>query len=243
MTAAVEAEPGVGRTPGRPRPSSTFLAELDAVSRRLEGAGPEEIIGWAVDRFGDGVLLASSFQDCVLVDLASRVAPSIEVVFIDTGFHFPETLAFLEEVRDLYDLRLTVLGPEEGVDEWPCGTARCCELRKVRPLQQLLAGRRAWITGLKRVDTAERAEAPIVSWDPGRGVAKVNPIARWTEEDVAEYTAANKLPTHPLVEKGYLSIGCAPVTMPVGDGAHPREGRWAGTEKTECGLHLSPVDP
>lgn len=221
-------------------PDPLLLAELAEVSARLEPADPLEILTWAVDRFGDGIVLAASFQDCVLIDLAMRVAPQLTVVFVDTGFHFPETLDYLHEIERRYSLRLEVLDAGLPADEWPCGSARCCELRKVRPLDEYLASKTAWVTGLKRVDTPNRADAPIASWDAGkgRGLVKLNPLAAWTEEDVESYVEERDLPRHPLNAFGYVSIGCAPTTTPVGDGEDPRAGRWAGTGKTECGLHL-----
>ena len=126
--------------------------------------------------------------------VAVAVESSIEVLFLDTGFHFPETLAFVEEVRQRYDLNLRVLTPGPEADAWPCGTERCCELRKVVPLDAAVAGRGAWITGLKRVDATTRVEAPIVSWDEARGLVKVNPLATWTDDDIAAYLADHDLP-------------------------------------------------
>jgi phosphoadenosine phosphosulfate reductase len=213
------------------------LEELAARSAELETAPATAAIAWAHRRFGGAVSLACSFQDCVVVDLAVSVDPAIEVLFLDTGFHFPETLAYVEQVRDRYQLNLKVVTPGPEAEAWPCGSRRCCELRKVVPLDAALVGRGAWLTGLKRVDAPTRAAAPIVSWDERRGLVKVNPMATWTDEDVARYSADHGLPVHPLVERGYLSIGCAPTTRPVRPGEDPRAGRWAGTDKTECGLH------
>jgi phosphoadenosine phosphosulfate reductase len=212
-------------------------AELEARGAELETAPAGAVIAWAHDRFDGQVALACSFQDCVVVDLAVRVDPAVEVLFLDTGFHFPETLEYVEEVRARYDLNLRVLRPGPEAARWPCGTERCCELRKVAPLDAALAGRGAWLTGLKRVDAPTRAAAPILSWDDRRGLVKVNPLATWTDEDVSNYAADHGLPVHPLASKGYLSIGCAPTTRPVAPGDDPRAGRWAGSSKTECGLH------
>lgn len=213
------------------------LEELSARSAELETAPATAAIAWAHERFGGRVSLACSFQDCVVVDLAVKVDPAMEVLFLDTGFHFPETLAYVEEVRARYALNLKVLRPGPEAADWPCGTDRCCEMRKVVPLDVALAGQGAWLTGLKRVDASTRADAPIVSWDERRGLVKVNPLANWTDDDVAYYTADHGLPVHPLMLRGYLSIGCAPTTRPVAPGEDPRAGRWAGTDKTECGLH------
>jgi len=218
--------------------SAELLAELDAAATGLDEADPVEIIEWTVNRFPGGAALAASFQDAALVDMVVGVDPSIEVIFLDTGFHFPETLAYVERLRSRYDLNLVVTHPELSLDEFPCGSPRCCGLRKVAPLAKALRGRSAWITGLKRVDTPERAEAPVIAWDPSRNMVKVNPVAAWDDDDVDAYVAAHDLPRHPLNYVGYVSIGCAPTTVPVPEGRHPREGRWAGTGKTECGLHV-----
>ena len=219
-------------------PSAELLAELDESAARLDKADPVQIIEWAVNRFPGKVALAASFQDAALLDMVVGVEPSIEVIFLDTGFHFPETLAYVERLRSRYDLNLVVTHPEVPLDEFPCGSSRCCELRKVAPLAKVLRGHSAWMTGLKRVDTPERSEAPVIAWDPSRNIVKLNPVAAWDDGDVEAYVAAHDLPRHPLTHLGYVSIGCAPTTRPVPEGRHPREGRWAGTGKTECGLHV-----
>ncbi|MDE3087295.1 MAG: phosphoadenylyl-sulfate reductase [Acidobacteriota bacterium] len=226
MTAEAEATPAVD------------LAAVAADDARLERAGASEVCAWAVTRFGGRLVLACSFQDCVIVDLAVRADPGIEVVFLDTGAHFPETLAFVEVVRARYDLNLVVVGPEPGAGQWVCGSEQCCEFRKVRPLARALAGKAAWMTGLKRVDSARRRTTPVVGWDARHGAVKINPLATWSDADVAAYIAAHRLPVHPLAGAGYRSIGCAPTTRPVAAGEDPRAGRWSGTDKTECGLHL-----
>jgi phosphoadenosine phosphosulfate reductase len=227
-----------GRPLAATEPSEALVAEIDAANRRFETATPTEIIAWAVDRFGADLVLASSFQDAVVVDIAVGVDPGIEVIFLDTGYHFPETLAYLRRVEQRYDLNLTVLTPEIPFDVAPCGSPNCCQLRKVEPLNRFLADKAAWITGLKRVDTPERGDAPIVSWDSAKQIVKINPIATWTEDDVDAYVAERDLPRHPLNYVGYLSIGCAPTTRPVAEGEDPRAGRWPDSDKTECGLHL-----
>jgi len=212
--------------------------EIEERALDFESAPAGKVIAWAVERFGGQISLACSFQDCVIIDLAVGVDPGLEVLFLDTGFHFPETLAYVEEVRRRYDLNLRVLRPDPEADAWPCGSERCCEMRKVIPLDRALADRQAWMTGLKRVDAATRVATPVVSWDEARGLVKVNPLAVWTEGDVQHYQADHRLPIHPLVPRGYLSIGCAPTTRPVAPGEDPRAGRWAGSSKTECGLHV-----
>ena len=212
--------------------------ELAARAAEFETAPAGKVLGWAVERFGRNLGVACSFQDCVIIDLAVQAEPDIEVIFLDTGFHFPETLAYVEQVRRRYDLNLRVVKPGPEAEAWPCGTDRCCELRKVEPLERALEGREAWVTGLKRCDTPLRSDAPIVSWDPLRNLVKINPLATWSDDDVAYYVSDHHLPSHPLASKGYLSIGCAPTTRPVVAGEDPRAGRWAGTGKTECGLHV-----
>jgi phosphoadenosine phosphosulfate reductase len=216
--------------------------DLSAESARLEALGVREAaaetIAWVIEHTGSGYAVASSFQDGVLVDMAVKADPGAEIIFLDTGYHFPETLAFVERLRKLWNLNLTTTHPTIGRDESPCGSPRCCELRKVLPLNAALEGKQAWITGLKRTDTPEREGAPILAWDPQRRMVKVNPLATWTEADIEAYVSENELPLHPLTYVGYVSIGCAPTTQPIADGRHPREGRWPGSDKTECGLHL-----
>jgi phosphoadenosine phosphosulfate reductase len=214
------------------------LRELAAVSARLEPQPATAAIEWAVGRFEDGLVLASSFQDCVLIDLVSQVAPDLEVVFLDTQYHFPETLAYVETVRSRYELNLRVAEPDvEPDDRWLDDPDGCCAARKVVPMAKALAGRTAWMTGLRRDEAATRAQTPIVGYDVGRGMVKVNPIATWTEADVARYSTDRALPEHPLRDQGYASIGCWPCTRPVADGEDARAGRWAGLDKLECGLH------
>ena len=212
-------------------------AELAALSARLEHEGAAAAIRWAVDRFGSAVALACSFQDCVIVDLATRVDPGLEVVFLDTGFHFPETLQFVEQVRSRYNLNLTVTSPDASAAAWPCGTSECCQRRKVEPLFRALQGKEAWLTGLKRCDASTRSNTPVLAWDQTRRMFKVNPLAAWSDDDITRYISDHDLPVHPLIAKGYLSIGCAPTTRPVRAGEDPRAGRWADSDKTECGLH------
>ncbi len=212
--------------------------ELAEVSEEFETAPPSSVIRWAAENFGPSLVLAASFEDIVLIDLATKVVPGIEVVFLDTEAHFPETLEFVEQVRARYDLNLTVTKPGPEAAAHPCGTDQCCQFRKVEPLRRAVAGKAAWLTSLKRSDGPTRADAPIVSWDASFGLVKVNPLVTWTDADVKVYLADHDLPEHPLVPRGYLSIGCAPTTRPVVQGEDPRAGRWAGLDKSECGLHV-----
>ena len=211
--------------------------ELTSLNVDFETAPASTVIRWAVDTFGADLVLAASFEDVVLIDLATKLAPDIEVIFLDTEAHFPETLDFVETVRDRYGLNLTVTKPGPEAAAHPCGSEQCCQFRKVAPLRRAVRGNRAWLTALKRDDGPTRANAPIVSWDAAFGLVKVNPLATWTNDDITSYLVDHQLPQHPLWSQGYRSIGCAPTTRPVVEGEDPRAGRWAGLDKSECGLH------
>jgi phosphoadenosine phosphosulfate reductase len=205
---------------------------------RFEHATADEVATWAVERFGSGLSLVCSFQNCVLIDLVTRVDPKVDVIFLDTGAHFAETLTYVERVETQYQLKLRVVTPDAEADGWPCGSERCCEFRKIAPLARALAGQQAWMSGVKRVDSPERTATPIIDGNDSKGLVKINPIATWTHDDVAHYEAERKLPIHPLFRQGYLSIGCSPTTRPVSVREDRRAGRWPGTDKTECGLHF-----
>lgn len=211
--------------------------ELIELNQRFEHAPASKILAWTFETFGNDLVLACSFQDIVLVDLAVNIDPKVEVVFLDTEFHFPETLDFVAQVREAYALNLTVTTPGPDAEAWVCGTDECCKRRKVGPLMEVVNTKAAWMTALKRVDATTRTAAPIVSIDATFGVVKVNPMATWTDEDISTYEQDHRLLTHPLMSQGYRSIGCAPTTRPTAPGEDPRAGRWAGTGKVECGLH------
>jgi phosphoadenosine phosphosulfate reductase len=218
-------------------PSSTLLDELDAANLALETASPHEVLTWTFDRFGDGVSMACSFEDLALLHMVRAVAPQTQIVFLDTGGHFVETLDFAARMEREWSLNLARVTPGPDAEAWPCGTERCCELRKVAPLQRALEGRSAWVTAVKRVDATTRADVKIVAWDQKFGLVKVNPLATWSDDDLAYYLRANSLAEHPLWSEGYASIGCAAVTTKLLDPANRRSGRWAGADKEECGLH------
>jgi phosphoadenosine phosphosulfate reductase len=211
------------------------MAEQSVV---FETAPAGLIVAWAVERFGPKLAISSSFQEAVLIDIAVAVDPTIEVVFLDTGSHFEQTLEYVETVRARYGLNLTIAQPVAGAEDHPCGTSQCCEFRKVRPLRKALAGKDAWFTGLKRSDAATRRHVPIVAYDDSWGMVKINPLATWTHQDLVGYAEDHRIPQHPLRAEGYLSIGCAPTTRPVVEGDDLRSGRWADSDKVECGLHL-----
>ncbi|MCU1351663.1 MAG: thioredoxin-dependent phosophoadenylyl-sulfate reductase [Acidimicrobiales bacterium] len=215
--------------------SDEELAELNVT---FEHYPASKVIAWAVDTFGPHICLTASMTDAVLIDLAVKVDPAIEVVFIDTGYHFPETLATVEEVRRHYGLNLrmmTVARQNEAL--WEADPENCCSAVKVGQLDRALAGKQAWMSGLRRAEAAARETAPIVVRDL-RGLVKVNPLATWSDLDVQRYIDDNDIIVNPLTKRGYPSIGCMPCTTPVEDGEDLRSGRWRGSDKTECGLHL-----
>jgi phosphoadenosine phosphosulfate reductase len=214
-------------------------AGLAQTSARLERLPATEAVRWATRTFGPALVLTTSLTDAVLVHLAWTVDPAIDVVFIDTGYHFPETLETLETVKRRYrPAGLRVVRAETPLDDrWRTDTDACCAARKVVPLERALDGKRAWLSGLRRSDSPERADTAIVERDR-RGLVKINPLATWSDADVERYVRDHDVPVNPLVARGYPSVGCAPCTHAVADGDDPRSGRWAGTEKTECGLHL-----
>jgi phosphoadenosine phosphosulfate reductase len=223
---------------------SRELAE--AAAARLEGAPAEDVVRWAVGAFGDGLCVASSMQDAVLVHLASRIRPGIPVVFLDTGYHFAETIGTRDAVEAAYPVQLINVTPvrtvaeqdaEHGPRLYERDPDRCCALRKVEPLHRALQPYRAWMTGIRRQDDAAREAVPVVQWDAKRAMVKVNPLVAWTDDDVAGYIEQHGVLVNPLVQLGFLSIGCAPCTRAVAPGEDPRAGRWAGFAKTECGLH------
>lgn len=221
-----------------PRTPEDFTdAELAEISAEMERLPASKVIQWAVDTFSPQLALAASMTDAVLIDLAVQVDPAIEVVFIDTGYHFPETLATVEAVRRHYGLNLrmmTVARQDEAL--WEVDPENCCSAVKVGQLDRALAGRSAWMSGLRRAEADTRVRAPVVARDL-RGLIKVNPIATWSDEDVAGYIADHDVIVNPLLQQGYTSIGCQPCTVRPLDPADPRSGRWAGRSRTECGLH------
>ncbi|MEV5239740.1 phosphoadenylyl-sulfate reductase [Streptomyces cinnamoneus] len=225
----------------------TGLEQLaERAGRELEDAPALEILRWAADTFGERFCVTSSMEDAVVAHLAARVRPGVDVVFLDTGYHFPETLGTRDAVEAVMDVRVLTLTPRLSVAEQDAvhGPALhdrdpdlCCALRKVRPLEEGLASYDAWATGLRRDESPTRAGTPVVGWDARRRKVKVSPIARWTQADVEAYVTEHQVLTNPLLTDGYASIGCAPCTVRVADGEDARAGRWSGRGKTECGLH------
>jgi len=210
------------------------LAELNA---KFERSSAGDMVEWAVERFHPQMCLTASMTDAVLIDVATKVEPAVEVVFIDTGYHFPETLETLELVRRRYGLNLRILTvPPHPVPVWKSDPVNCCTPDKVAQLERALLGKSAWMSGLRRQESKSRRDAPIVSKDR-RGLVKLNPLANWSDLDVEGYISDHDVPVNPLLRRGYPSIGCWPCTRPVAPGEDSRAGRWSGLDKTECGLH------
>jgi len=222
---------------------STVAAEAN---RDLDGAPAQEIMRWAYAEFGSGLVVTSSMADTVMIHLAEQVAPGIDVIFLDTGYHFVETIGTRDAVSLVHNVNVVNVTPEQtvaeqdatwGKDLFARDPDRCCSLRKVAPLGAALRPYSAWATGLRRADSKARARTPVVSWDPKRQLVKVAPIATWTDEQLMAYIAEHQLMLNPLLEDGYSSVGCEPCTIRA-TGSDSRAGRWAGLAKTECGIHL-----
>ena len=230
-------------TEGRSREELRSLVRH--VGAELELAPAEDIVEWAVATFGERFCVTSSMADAVLAHLASVVAPGIDVVFVDTGYHFAETIGTRDAIEATLPVRMLTIEPVESVasQEARLGSLHrtdpdlCCALRKVEPLERALSAYDAWATGLRRDETHSRVIAPVIGWDERRGKVKVSPLARWNDAQVAAYVARHGILVNPLTLDGYPSIGCAPCTRRVDPGEDPRSGRWAGQAKTECGIH------
>ena len=222
------------------------LAERGAAE--LADASAEELLRWTDENFGGEYVVASNMQDGALVAMAAKVRPGVDVLFLDTGYHFAETIGTRDAVEAVYGVNVVNVRPERtvaeqdslfGKDLFARDPAECCRMRKVEPLGKALAGYSAWVTGIRRVEAPTRANAPLISFDKAFGLVKINPIAAWSDDELQAYVEANDILVNPLVDEGYPSIGCAPCTAKPIEGADPRSGRWAGQAKTECGLHAS----
>lgn len=219
---------------------------VERAAPQLADATAEEALRWAAETFGDGLIVASNMQDATLVDLGAKANPGVDILFLETGYHFAETIGTRDAVAQMYDVNIVNAAAEQSVAEQDASEGpklhdrdpgRCCFLRKVVPLRDTLAGYEAWVTGVRRVEAPTRANTPIVTWDERNNLVKVNPLAAWTDEQMDAYIAEHNVLVNPLVPAGYPSIGCAPCTAKPAPGEDPRSGRWAGTSKTECGLH------
>lgn len=226
--------------------TETLQALAERASTELADATPDEVLQWATETFADDLIVASNMQDAVLIDLAARVKPDVDVLFLETGYHFAETIGTRDAIAASYpNIRIVDAQAEQSVAEqeaefgllYASRPDQCCHLRKVVPLQRTLAAYEAWVTGVRRVDAPTRANTPIVQWDNGNGLVKINPIAPWSDAQFRDYITERGILENPLVAAGYPSIGCEPCTVKVAPGDDPRSGRWSGTSKTECGLH------
>jgi phosphoadenosine phosphosulfate reductase len=230
---------------------SAYLTRVAALAaeanERLEGAHPRDVLAWAVAEFGDRFCITSSMSDAVLSHLASGVRPGIDVVFLDTGYHFVPTIETRDRIAAMLPITVIDARPEQSVAEQNISHGMslyardpdlCCAMRKVAPLDKALEPYDAWAAGVRRDESPARRLTPVVGWDARRDKVKVNPLAAWTADDVEAYIAEHDLPVHPLLAQGFPSIGCAPCTRWVPPGEDARSGRWAGREKTECGIHL-----
>jgi phosphoadenosine phosphosulfate reductase len=222
-------------------------ALAERAGKDLEGADPRDVLRWAGSEFGSRFVITSSMADAVLTTLASEAVPGVEVVFLDTGYHFPQTIATRDRVAAELAVSVVNVRPRLSVAEqnltygqslYSRDPDKCCAMRKVDPLDRTLAGYDAWASGVRRDESPTRANTKVVAWDERRNMVKVNPLACWTQQQVDEYAAAHDVIMNPLVELGFTSIGCAPCTKRPEPGEDTRAGRWAGTEKTECGLHV-----
>ncbi|WP_067801644.1 phosphoadenylyl-sulfate reductase [Actinomadura formosensis] len=220
---------------------------VESAAPALEDAPTPEVIRWAVATFGDRICLTSSMSDAALIHLVSKVKPGIDVLFVDTGYHFAETIGTRDAVEAVYPVNVINVTPSRTVEEQEAALGPrlfgrnpdlCCHLRKVEPLGRALEGYLAWFSGIRRDETANRRDRRVVEWDRRRGMVKVNPILDWSQEDMDQYIEDNGVLVNPLHYDGYPSIGCAPCTRPVPPGEDPRSGRWVGLGKTECGIHL-----
>ena len=228
----------------------TALTDLEALATKagdeLDGASALDILTWATEQFGSSWCVASSMADAVLPHLASRALPGVDVVFLDTGYHFAETIGTRDAVAATMPLTVRTITPAQTVAEQDASFGprlferdpdKCCAMRKVAPLEKALEPYRAWASGLRRDEAISRSTVRVVEWDAKRSMVKLNPIAAWTQDDVDAYIADNGVLVNPLLSDGYGSVGCAPCTRRLLEGEDARAGRWAGTSKIECGLH------
>ncbi len=243
------------RAAARPKRSAAELQEVAARGQALLGgsgigaadeASPAQVAAWAAQEFGVHLAVACSMADAALPHLISQHAPWVDVLFLDTGYHFAETLGTRNRVELEMDVTVVDVRPEltvaeqdaaHGKDLFARDAAACCAMRKVEPLHRTLGTYEAWVTGVRREEAPTRANTPLVTWDEKNGLVKINPVAAWTDADLTGYAEEHGVIVNPLLNDGYPSIGCAPCTARVAPGADPRSGRWAGLDKTECGLH------
>ena len=236
------------RRPRRPEGELRALVDEFNAGWQDRGVEPtaEEVAAWVADTFPGTAAVACSMADAVLPHLVSGVLPGVDVLFLDTGYHFSDTLVTRDVVAEDLPITLVNVVPDQTVAEqdathgprlYERDPALCCRLRKVEPLARTLSGYEAWVTGVRRDEAPTRTFTPLVGWDEKNGLVKVNPLAAWSFEQLQAYAAEHGVEVNPLLSDGYPSIGCEPCTRRVEPGEDPRAGRWAGFAKTECGLH------
>jgi phosphoadenosine phosphosulfate reductase len=228
------------------------VAQIAAASRQLDGASPQTVLRWAVDTFGPKLTMATAFgaEGCCLIHMLAEIEPNLRIFNLDTGYQFEETLALRERIKARYGVAVELVRPELTVAEYEAEHGgplyrirpdQCCHDRKLVPLRRTLVGYDAWVSAIRRDQTADRAAAGVVQWDAKFNLVKVNPLLDWTKKDVWGFVLKHDVPYNPLHDRGYPSVGCWPCTRPVGAGEDERAGRWAGTAKKECGLHVIEV--
>jgi phosphoadenosine phosphosulfate reductase len=228
---------------------SFSAAQIAAANQALADASPQAVLRWAVETFHPRLTMATAFgaEGCCLIHLLAEIEPAVRVFNLETGYQFAETLELRVRLKRRYGIEVEFIRPELTVAEYeeehggPLYRIRpdqCCHDRKLLPLRRAVAGYDAWISAIRRDQTADRAAAGVVQWDAKFNLVKVNPLLTWTRKDVWSFVLRHEIPYNPLHDQGYPSIGCWPCTRPVGDGDDERAGRWAGTAKKECGLHV-----
>ncbi len=232
---------------------TTYTAEqMGAWSQALWGQSPQAVLRWAVEQFGRKLTMATAFgaEGCCLIHMLAEIDPDVRIFNLDTGYQFPETLELRERIRERYGIAVEYIRPEQTVEEYEAEHGgplyrhrpdQCCHDRKLLPLRQAVAGYDAWISAIRRDQTPDRALADVVQWDAKFGLVKVNPLLLWSRKDVWTFITAHEIPYNPLHDRGFPSIGCWPCTQAVAAGADERAGRWAGSAKKECGLHVVEV--
>ena len=226
-------------------PPEVNWAEANA---KLATATPQEILRWAVEMYHPRLTMATAFgpEGCVILHMLAEIEPSVRVFNLDTGYQFAETLALRDQIARRYGIEVELVRSRESVAEFESRNGgplyvvdsdRCCHERKLVPLREAVVGYDAWISAIRADQSTHRAQAQVVSWDKKFGLAKINPLLRWTKRDVWAFIVTHNVPYNPLHDQGYPSIGCWPCTRAVGQGEDERAGRWAGQAKTECGLH------
>jgi phosphoadenosine phosphosulfate reductase len=218
----------------------------------LSGATPQEVLRWAFERFGSKLTMATAFgaEGCCLIHMLAEIAPDLRIFNLDTGYQFDETLEVRERIKNRYGIEVEYIRPEMTVAEYEAEHGgplyrirpdQCCHDRKLVPLRRAVAGYEAWISAIRGDQTSDRAKAGVVQWDAKFNLVKVNPLLSWTRKDVWAFVVKHGVPYNPLHDQGYPSVGCWPCTRPIGEGEDERAGRWSGTGKKECGLHIVEV--